>query len=323
MTDVLFLINALDQLTAAQTTAALIAEAARRARTWVAEPRGLVHTPGGVVIDAVRVHTTEAQQVPRALRAERVVQPAATFDGAWIRLNPGRAQPDQLAGVLETLLQLEDAGVPCRNAPGGLLRSASKLYLCGLPADVVPPTWCARDLPTLRSCIEDAGNPAVVKPALGTRGEGVHRITPDTPELDALLEGLLRQGPVLVQAYLPEAPQGDVRIHLVEGRLLTCDGAAAMVRRIPASGEWRSNVALGGTPEPAVPTPQLQHLIERVGPVLAAHGLWHVGLDVVGDRVVECNVFSPGGLTDARRFTGQPFEAELVERFLTSIRGGP
>ncbi len=320
VTEVLFLVNAVEQATADQTTAGLVAAMSRRRSTWVTEIRGLRHTPGGL---RVAVHpvppTHDPHDVPRALRAAPEEHELAAFDALWVRLNPGRMAAAGMVGVLETLVQVEDAGVFVHNAATGLLRAASKLYLASLPADTIARTWSARDPGFLRACIAELDGPAVVKPAIGSRGGDVHLVPGDSAEVGALLERLVGLGPVLVQEYLPEARDGDLRVHLVGGKLLEAQGQAAAVRRVPAAGEWRSNVALGGTPAPGAPSPGQRRLVERVGPILARHGLWHVGLDIVGDRVVECNVFSPGGLADASRFAAISFEDLVVERFLSAV----
>lgn len=312
----LVLTNALDELTAEQTTASLIAECATRTPTWVADPRGLRHLSQAIHVAALPVAGGDAASVVSRLGDRPEVLDVTQFDAVWVRLNPGRMSATGMVGVLETLVQLEEAGVRVRNGGLGLLRATSKLYLCTLPSDVVAPTWASRDPAYLQEAIAALDGPAVVKPAIGTRGSGVHRVTAEQSGLPDLLTDLCRAGPVLVQAYVPEAPDGDMRIQLVDGRLLEVHDQVAAVRRRPSRGEWRSNVALGGTPERGVVTEAHRALVGHVGPILASHGLWHVGLDVVGTRIVEVNVFSPGGLPDASRFTGVPFERHVVDAFL-------
>ena len=317
MGDVLFLVNAVDQATADQSTAGLVAAMSRRRPTWVTEIRGLRHTPGGLRVAAHQVGpTSDLHDVVRALRSSPAVRDIDKFDGVWVRLNPGRMATAGMVGVLETLVQVEDAGVVVRNAAKGLLRAASKLYLASLPPETVARTWSSRDPMFLRGCVAALDGPSVVKPAIGSRGGDVHLVSPDEAGLDVLLDRLVQQGPVLLQEYLPDAQEGDLRVHLVDGELLEVNGSPAAVRRRPAPGEWRSNVALGGTPAPGDLSPAQRRLVQRVGPLLRSHGLWHVGLDVVGNRVVECNVFSPGGLGDASRFAGTSFEDRVVDRFL-------
>jgi glutathione synthase len=241
--------------------------------------------------------------------------PIDALDAVWVRTNPGRDVRSPTAWM-QLLLQVEDAGMLVRNTPTGLLRAASKLHLGTLPSGTVPRTWASADPERLSAFLDVLDGPAVVKPSLGTQGSGVVRLSPDTPDRAEILERAVATGPAVLQDYLPEAPLGDVRIHVVDGTILEVDGHPCAVRRVPASGEWRSNVALGGTPKPPKLTDAQRALVGRVGPVLVAQGLWHVGLDVVGDKVVECNVFSPGGLSDAGLFAGVDFATALVHRFL-------
>lgn len=315
MRSVLFVINELETLQPTQSTAALIAALADAGHTaWVCGTDELSLSPGGVVALARRW----SGSVSATRSAPRAAVPAGDLDAVWVRTNPGRSTSGQ--AWIQLLFQLEDAGVHVRNAPSGLLRAASKLHLGSLPPQAVPPTWASSDPAWLGGVLDAQGQTMVLKPALGTRGAGVVRLQPGAPGQAAQLAAATASGPALLQAYIPDAPAGDIRLHVVAGELFEVDGEVCAVARVPASGEWRSNVALGGTPTRAAVSDAHRALVASVGPVLRAHGLWHVGLDVVGGLVVECNVFSPGGLTDAAAFTGAPFVAALVERFLSTLR---
>jgi len=314
MRSVLFVINELETLQPTQSTAALIAALAEAGHTaWVCGTNELSLTPGGVVSLARRW----SGSVSATRGAPRVAVPAGELDAAWVRTNPGRSTSGQ--AWIQLLFQLQDAGVLVRNAPTGLLRAASKLHLGSLPADTVPQTWASSDPVWLGSVLDAQGQTMVLKPALGTRGAGVVRLQPGAPDQAALLATATAGGPALLQTYIPDAPAGDIRMHVVDGELFEVDGAVCAVTRVPASGEWRSNVALGGTPTRAAISDAHRALVASVGPVLRAHGLWHVGLDVVGNLVVECNVFSPGGLTDAAEFTNTPFVEALAARFIDAL----
>ena len=124
----------------------------------------------------------------------------------------------------------QDAGVSVRNAPSGLVRASSKLYLGTLPAGTVPRTGSSEDPERLSSFLDELGGPAVVKPSLGTRGNGVVRVSPSTSNREVILERAVLKGPALLQDYQPDAPDGDVRIGVVGGRLLELDGKPCAVR---------------------------------------------------------------------------------------------
>lgn len=315
MPEVLFVINSVATLHGAQTTAELMAAVHGLGhRAWVASMDDLGLAPTGVSVAA----KPWSGSLANMLLAPLEERPVASFEGVWIRTNPGRAeQPRQ--GWLELLSQVANRGTLVRNDPRGLAGAASKLHLGSLPAGTIPRTWSSSSAARLNGFLDELGCPGVLKPVLGTRGNGVIRIDPSSPDRLAILEAAVLAGPMLLQDYLPEAPSGDVRIHLIDGEILEVDGHACAVRRIPGDGEWRSNVALGGTPSPALLTAGQKDVARRVGAVVREQGLWHVGLDVVGEKVVECNVFSPGGLRDAGNFEGVDFITAAAVRFLEAL----
>ena len=315
MSDVLFVINDLATLQPEQSTAELIAACAERVDVWVTTTTGFAVTPNGIGVAAWRGGPANADFIANMIASPHTEIPLRAASSVWVRTNPGRDSRPSTAW-LQMLLQVEDADVPVHNRPTGLLRAASKLHLGSLPAGTIPRTWSSDDPDRLCHFLDELAGPAVVKPSLGTRGSGVARVSPDTPNRRSILEQAVVDGPALLQDYLPQAPAGDIRIHVVNGELFEVDGHPCAVRRIPATGEWRSNVALGGTPMAAELTDAQRALVKQVGPVLVSQGLWHVGIDVVDDKVVECNVFSPGGLRDAGEFEGVNFIDALVDRFL-------
>ena len=119
----------------------------------------------------------------------------------------------------------------------------------------------------------------------------------------------------MAQGFVPEAVDGDVRVLLVNGAPLMVDGAFAAVRRRPPKGDFRSNVFRGGAAERVTEIPGVEAIAAAVAPQLAADGLFFVGLDLIGSKVVEVNVFSPGGLGDAERFSGVDFTTPLLDAF--------
>ena len=233
MHELLFVVNALDELTVSQTTAELVAEASRQGhRCWVTPWTGLSVTPNGV---SAEVYAWPGGPLSAAALEAFAASPwtergARSFDAVWVRTNPGRAtRPSQ--GWRQLLFQLEDQGIVVRNSPVGLLRAASKLHLGSLPADTIPRTWSSEDPIRLGRFLDELAGPAVLKPAIGTRGSGVVRIWPDSENREQVLLHATENGPALLQDYIAEAPEGDVRIQVVGGELLELDGCACAVRR--------------------------------------------------------------------------------------------
>lgn len=188
--------------------------------------------------------------------------------------------------------------VHVRNAPEKLLVT----HFQGL----LPPTLITADRQQIldfRAEYQDI----VLKPLFGNGGAGVFHITPGDENLNSLLEMFtqLYREPVIVQAYLPEVRQGDKRIILVDGR------PVGAVNRVPASGEARSNLHVGGKAVKTELTAREREICEAIGPTLRERGLIFVGIDVIGDYLTEINVTSPTGIQEIDRFDGVCIEAEI------------
>ncbi|MDE3116876.1 MAG: glutathione synthase, partial [Pseudomonadota bacterium] len=129
----------------------------------------------------------------------------------------------------------------------------------------------------------------ILKPLYGNGGAGVFRVKQGDENLNALLEmfTLLYREPVIVQRYLPEVRKGDKRIILVDGEF------AGAINRVPAEGEARSNMHVGGKAEATLLSAREREICETIGPELKARGLIFTGIDVIGDYLTEINVTSP------------------------------
>ena len=140
----------------------------------------------------------------------------------------------------------------------------------------------------------------IVKPLFGNGGAGVFHLKPEDENLTSLLETFLgtSREPVMVQAYLPAIREGDKRIILVDGE------AVGAINRIPAKGEARANLHVGGRAEPVALTDVEREICAAMGPVLRERDLIFVGIDVIGDQLTEINVTSPTGLQELQRFDG-------------------
>jgi glutathione synthase len=161
--------------------------------------------------------------------------------------------------------------------------------------------------------IDDMDGKAVLKPLQGSGGKGVFVVDrKEAPNRNQIVEAIARDGYVVAQEYLPEAKDGDVRMILLNGRPLQVSGKYAAFRRRTASGEVRSNMSAGGTAEAVRVTEEMLHLVEVVRPKLVADGMFLVGLDIVGDKLMEVNVFSPGGLGSCLQLYGKDFASAII-----------
>jgi glutathione synthase len=127
-----------------------------------------------------------------------------------------------------------------------------------------------------------------------------------------MIDAVSRDGFVICQEYLPAAEEGDTRLFVMNGRPLQVKGKYAAFRRIRTGGDMRSNIHAGGKLAEAQITDKDLHIAEIVRPKLVQDGMFLVGLDIVGDKLMEINVFSPGGLGSAQKFTKVNFNKYVV-----------
>lgn len=313
------LVNETAGLKPAQSTTALIASALDRGhQVWVSDMRSLSLSPArAVFVRAAQAHKADTPQalVAELIKAPRSLMPLGGGDRVLVRTNPGR--DDQVwahSMALELLAIAQGQGVKVVNDPMALHRSMTKLNLSMLPADCSPRSLISRDADQIREWVAQAPSRVVLKPLRGTQGRDVFFIDPQAPaNLRQIIEVLTRDGAAICQDFMPDAAQGDVRLIVLAGAPLRVDGHYAAVGRVPAKGELRSNVALGGHPRAVVPSEALLALGRRAGQALHAQGILLAGLDVISGKIVEANVFSTGGLTDAGAFAGVDFCAAVIQ----------
>ena len=158
------------------------------------------------------------------------------------------------------------------------------------------------------------GGTIVLKPLNGSGGRNVFLLRPeDVPNMNQIIETVSRDGYVVAQEYLPDAVYGDTRLFMLNGRPLEHQGAYAAIRRVRSNGDMRSNITAGAKSAIAVITEEMLTLAETIRPQLLYNGMFFVGLDIVGNKLLEINVFSPGGLKSAEVFTGVKFSQIIIQ----------
>ncbi|MBL8770101.1 MAG: glutathione synthase [Phenylobacterium sp.] len=184
------------------------------------------------------------------------------------------------------------------NNPREVRSAPEKLFVTRFP-QLQPPTLITNDREAIRAFREKHGD-IVLKPLNGKGGSGVTRHLKDDPNLSALLEihAELSREPVIVQKFLPSVTKGDKRILLVDGE------PVGAINRVPAKGQIRSNLAVGGEAHPVELSARDREICATIGPELKARGLMFVGIDVIGEWLTEINVTSPTGAVALKRFTG-------------------
>ena len=239
------------------------------------------------------------------------------FDVLMLRADPavdaGESSWANTAGMAFGHL-LANAGVLVVNDPGSLADAISKAYFQHFPEVVRPRTMITRDEARVRWFIQELGGRAVLKPLQGSGGSGVFLVNmKEEPNITQIVEAIARDGYVVAQEYLPAAKDGDVRMFVMNGRALEVGGVYAAFRRRPGATDVRSNMSAGGSAEAVKVTDEMLQLVEAVRPKLLADGMFLVGLDIVGDKLMEVNVFSPGGLGSCGRLYDVDFTSAVIE----------
>lgn len=194
------------------------------------------------------------------------------------------------------------------NNPAEVRNAPEKLFVTGFEG-VQPPSLITSDIDAVYDFRARHGD-MVLKPLYGGGGSGVARLKADDPNLDALLElhAMISREPVIAQKFLPAVAKGDKRILLVDGE------PVGAINRVPADGQVRSNLRVGGRAEQVELTARDLQLCAIIGPELRARGLLFVGIDVIGDYLTEINVTSPTGAQQLKRFSGIDATAVMWDR---------
>ncbi len=216
------------------------------------------------------------------------------------------------AGIMFARLAA-DRGVLVVNDPDGLAQAQNKLYLQAFPEAARPATLISRSLGAIRAFIAEQPKGCIVKPLQGSGGKGVfHVAKPDDLNLNQIFEAASEEGYLIAQAYMPEAKAGDTRLFLMNGVPLRSGDSYAAFQRVPAKGDLRSNIHAAGTARKVKVTDEMLALAELVRPKLVADGMFLVGLDIVGRKLLEINVFTPGGLSRMQTMYKADFSNDVI-----------
>ncbi|SLN22977.1 Glutathione synthetase [Roseovarius litorisediminis] len=228
----------------------------------------------------------------------------ADFDVVWLRQDP----PFDMFYITTThILQRLMPGTTVVNDPFWVRNFPEKLLILDFP-QLMPPTTIARDIDTIRAFKEQHGD-VILKPLYGNGGAGVFMLNMADRNLTSLHElftGFSRE-PLIVQKFLPDVAKGDKRVILVDGE------PVGAINRVPAKGETRSNMHVGGRPEKVELTDRDREICAAIGPLLREKGQVFVGIDVIGEYLTEINVTSPTGIQELERFDGVNVAAQIWE----------
>ena len=207
-----------------------------------------------------------------------------------------------------------ERGVIVLNDPQGLAKATNKLYFQQFPEEVRPRTIITRHIDDVRHFLKEMGGRAILKPLQGSGGQNVFQVTKENSgNLSQMADAVFRDGYAIVQEYLPAAEKGDTRFFLLNGAPFEHEGKYAALARVKSGGDVRSNMHAGGKAARAKVTDAMLHIAEIVRPKLVRDGMFLVGLDIAGDKLMEINVFSPGGLHSISKLTRVNFGQLVIE----------
>ena len=205
-------------------------------------------------------------------------------------------------------------GVLVLNDPDSLSRAINKLYFQEFPRAVRAETLISRFPADIKDFARKHGGKIVLKPLQGSGGQGVFLVNNKAAaNLNQMIESISRDGYIIAQAVVPEADKGDIRLFLLNGEPLQIDGKYAALRRVSSKEDIRSNIHAGGTATPVKITERQLRLAELIRPKLLADGMFLVGIDIIGDTILEVNVFSPGNLFSCCEMAGVNFAGKVLQ----------
>lgn len=246
----------------------------------------------------------------KAVKFEEKMMPLKEYDVIFMRDNPPM---DPL--VLNFLDSIKD-DVFILNAVDGLREANNKIYTAAYydpNRELIPATHVSKNIDYLLRIIEESeGDKMIMKPLDGYGGSGVIVIEKAAMHnIKSLLDFYVnrtegKSSYVIVQDYVEGAENGDVRVLMLNGEPI---GA---LRRRPAKGDGRSNISAGGSVEKYKLTKSDIILCKKIGEKLVRDGIYYAGLDLIGGKLIEVNVMSPGTITDINKLNNTKIQRKIV-----------
>ncbi len=254
----------------------------------------------------------------KALQSLKTAQlDMAEVDVLMLRSDPSLdAQTMPWAAEVGILFGREAAkrGVIVVNDPDSLSKAINKLYFQSFPVEARAETIISRNEDDIKAFARAHKNEIILKPLQGSGGSGVFKLDAKAKSnINQMIEAIGRDGYIIAQAYVPAAKKGDIRLFLMNGVPLQISGKYAALRRVASKDDIRSNIHAGGTAEAVEIGETELRVAEIIRPKLIADGMFLVGIDIVGDKILEVNVFSPGNLGSCSRLAGVDFAGPIVD----------
>lgn len=272
---------------------------------WVYEPRHLSFEDGSVRAMAQKVEKLQRVKGDHVNLAAPVVLDLHGVDAIFLRQDP----PFDMSYITTThLLEHLMPEVLVVNDPRHVRDAPEKLFITHFEG-IMPPTLITSSESEIRDFFVRHDRDIVVKPLFGNGGAGVFRMRDSAENLASLVEMFqqISRDPLMAQAFVPDVRNGDKRIILVDGE------PVGAINRVPAEGEVRANMHVGGKAVQSDLTERDLELCAIIGPELKRRGLVFTGIDVIGNVMTEINVTSPTGIQELRRFSGVDVSKMLID----------
>ena len=282
------------------TTFALMLEAQARGHELFHYTTDRLGMRDGKVFAELEAVTVQDVEGDHYTLGEKVHTDLSTMDVILMRQDP----PFHMGYITAThILERIHPDTLVLNYPAEVRNAPEKIFVTEYP-DLMPPTLISRNTDDINAFREEFGD-IIVKPLYGNGGAGVFRVTKEDQNLSSLLEMFdsLYPEPYVIQQYLPDVRAGDKRIILIDGE------PVGAINRVPAEGDARSNMHVGGKALKTDMTERELEICARIGPELKKRGFVLVGIDVIGDVMTEINVTSPTGVREVKKFGGADIAA--------------
>lgn len=205
-------------------------------------------------------------------------------------------------------------GVIVLNHPASLSDAINKMYFQHFPEILRPKTIITRNAKDIEDFFKENKQRIILKPLQGSGGKNVFMVDKNSKSnLNQIIEAISNDGFIIAQEYLPKAKEGDTRFFLMNGEPLEVDGEYAAMKRVNNKGDIRNNISSGGKAVKADVDEEMLELVNILRPKLVQDGMFLVGADIVGDKLMEINVFSPGALNTISRMYGVDFGAAVIK----------
>ena len=301
-----FIVNDINTEKAAYTTIYLALTAHKRGhKVYIAGVGCLRYSADGHMVAKSRTvgdQTFKSKEtyLKALLASEPVKVSSSDLDVLFLRNDPSEDITNcswaQNAPYIFGQIALRD-GVIVLNHPQSLANAINKMYFQHFPEILRPRTIVTRDPKEIEQFYVEQKEKIILKPLQGSGGKNIFVVDKNSKaNMNQIIEAISIDGFIIAQEYLPDAVNGDTRFFLMNGVPLEVKGKYAALRRVNKEGDIRSNLHVGGKGENAEVNQDMLDLVKVLKPKLIEDGMFLVGVDIVGNKLMEINVFSPGAL---------------------------